>query len=106
MFGFTFNRCKNENTYCFFFFLMCRRPPRSTLFPYTTLFRSQPVHAIGMQGEMQPVGVPVSAPGRAALEAGIAIARAQHGETLRLEQLAPRRPGWCIARELRRHFEQ
>src|SRR2546425_11996408 len=31
-----------------FFFLMIRRPPRSTLFPYTTLFRSpdQPVHAV------------------------------------------------------------
>src|SRR5256885_14969157 len=34
------------NIYCslfffFFFFLMIRRPPRSTLFPYTTLFRSQ-----------------------------------------------------------------
>src|SRR3712207_7763981 len=28
----------------FFFFLMIRRPPRSTLFPYTTLFRS----AIGL----------------------------------------------------------
>src|SRR6476620_12314784 len=31
--------------YCFifffFFFLMIRRPPRSTLFPYTTLFRSR-----------------------------------------------------------------
>src|SRR5207253_9108874 len=27
----------------FFFFLMIRRPPRSTLFPYTTLFRS--IHA-------------------------------------------------------------
>src|SRR3712207_8479710 len=30
--------------YCrhhFFFFLMIRRPPRSTLFPYTTLFRSK-----------------------------------------------------------------
>src|SRR5690242_21158819 len=27
----------------FFFFLMVRRPPRSTLFPYTTLFRSQNV---------------------------------------------------------------
>src|SRR5438876_6455082 len=27
----------------FFFFMMIRRPPRSTLFPYTTLFRS--VHA-------------------------------------------------------------
>src|SRR5690349_25038050 len=26
----------------FFFFLMIRRPPRSTLFPYTTLFRSMP----------------------------------------------------------------
>src|SRR6266704_5095576 len=28
---------------CSFFFLMIRRPPRSTLFPYTTLFRS-PAH--------------------------------------------------------------
>src|SRR5256885_10904761 len=27
----------------FFFFLMIRRPPRSTLFPYTTLFRSSAV---------------------------------------------------------------
>src|SRR5260221_10801891 len=27
--------------YLFFFFLMIRRPPRSTLFPYTTLFRSR-----------------------------------------------------------------
>src|SRR2546430_17416424 len=27
----------------FFFFLMIRRPPRSTLFPYTTLFRSKRV---------------------------------------------------------------
>src|SRR2546430_13688548 len=27
----------------FFFFLMIRRPPRSTLFPYTTLFRSGPI---------------------------------------------------------------
>src|SRR5438477_10271802 len=29
----------------FFFFLMIRRPPRSTLFPYTTLFRSPHAHA-------------------------------------------------------------
>src|SRR6266849_9769506 len=27
--------------FCIFFFLMIRRPPRSTLFPYTTLFRSR-----------------------------------------------------------------
>src|SRR3989441_2770814 len=29
-----------DNFILFFFFLMIRRPPRSTLFPYTTLFRS------------------------------------------------------------------
>src|ERR1043165_10120244 len=28
------------SSFVFFFFLMIRRPPRSTLFPYTTLFRS------------------------------------------------------------------
>src|SRR3712207_8007375 len=31
----------------FFFFLMIRRPPRSTLFPYTTLFRSTVAGAPG-----------------------------------------------------------
>src|SRR6267143_2624902 len=31
--------------YFLFFFLMIRRPPRSTLFPYTTLFRSRPRRA-------------------------------------------------------------
>src|SRR2546422_7447230 len=30
----------NDSYSSFFFFLMIRRPPRSTLFPYTTLFRS------------------------------------------------------------------
>src|SRR6476469_10298222 len=30
--------------FLFFFFLMIRRPPRSTLFPYTTLFRSRDGH--------------------------------------------------------------
>src|SRR6266496_2634611 len=32
-------------SFFFFFFLMIRRPPRSTLFPYTTLFRSSPTSA-------------------------------------------------------------
>src|SRR2546430_11483732 len=31
-------------SFFFFFFLMIRRPPRSTLFPYTTLFRSSSVN--------------------------------------------------------------
>src|SRR5437588_13120569 len=34
----------------FFFFLMIRRPPRSTLFPYTTLFRSPITHTISAHG--------------------------------------------------------
>src|SRR2546426_2775052 len=44
----------------FFFFLMIRRPPRSTLFPYTTLFRSHPGRAVRgdrvghAEGEMIP----------------------------------------------------
>src|SRR2546429_998483 len=36
--------------YFFFFFLMIRRPPRSTLFPYTTLFRS--VEIIDLRNEL------------------------------------------------------
>src|SRR2546426_5632827 len=38
------------HVFIFFFFLMIRRPPRSTLFPYTTLFRShrgEPRHREG-----------------------------------------------------------
>src|SRR5215469_17447140 len=49
----------------FFFFLMIRRPPRSTLFPYTTLFRSwlassktistqAPVHGTGHRQKDHP----------------------------------------------------
>src|SRR5438876_4517505 len=33
-------QCFVDSSFCSFFFLMIRRPPRSTLFPYTTLFRS------------------------------------------------------------------
>src|SRR5256885_14613228 len=36
---FSFSYYSNR-LFLFFFFLMIRRPPRSTLFPYTTLFRS------------------------------------------------------------------
>src|ERR1022692_630566 len=32
---------QSPSFFLFFFFLMIRRPPRSTLFPYTTLFRSE-----------------------------------------------------------------
>src|SRR5216683_5233554 len=36
----------------FFFFLMIRRPPRSTLFPYTTLFRPDPSGANQRHGPL------------------------------------------------------
>src|SRR6266850_6648011 len=39
--SFSFCLCTLPYCCCFFFFLMIRRPPRSTLFPYTTLFRSR-----------------------------------------------------------------
>src|SRR2546430_7778250 len=39
------------SVFLFFFFLMIRRPPRSTLFPYTTLFRS----SVGSQGAARNV---------------------------------------------------
>src|SRR5215469_18098306 len=46
--------------FIFFFFLMIRRPPRSTLFPYTTLFRSalkieQPILAGFDWGHARPI---------------------------------------------------
>src|SRR2546429_9197734 len=43
-----YGRCyidASAEEFFFFFFLMIRRPPRSTLFPYTTLFRSLRFHA-------------------------------------------------------------
>src|SRR5690348_17701566 len=40
MFSDVIGMCWPDTASSFFFFLMIRRPPRSTLFPYTTLFRS------------------------------------------------------------------
>src|SRR6266446_7783154 len=50
----------------FFFFLMIRRPPRSTLFPYTTLFRSRSAIVKAMRSFMEasnlePKGVTLTA---------------------------------------------
>src|SRR5438874_10474179 len=60
---------------------MLRRPPRSTLFPYTTLFRSQRVvvdddgtggrgRSVPLRGELAPSGSPAGGAGRAAREGG------------------------------------
>src|SRR3712207_8693571 len=55
-----------------FFFLMIRRPPRSTLFPYTTLFRSE----VGVQAVTRP-HVPV---------ARASLVRAMRDRVARLER--------------------
>src|SRR2546427_12041642 len=53
----------------FFFFLMIRRPPRSTLFPYTTLFRSRLPRVRDREGALLPKkGAP--GPGRRARSGG------------------------------------
>src|SRR2546430_10264839 len=52
----------------FFFFLMIRRPPRSTLFPYTTLFRSpvRDTHGPARAAPPPPGGGPEAPPRRGA----------------------------------------
>src|SRR5690349_23864358 len=58
------------SSFFFFFFLMIRRPPRSTLFPYTTLFRSRLARA-GARGRCHrggPPGCVSRRPGRRARE--------------------------------------
>src|SRR5260221_13530113 len=63
----------------FFFFLMIRRPPRSTLFPYTTLFRSDAITNIPARDARSkfvdvPGGVRTSDMRQRPLDAGPAVA--------------------------------
>src|SRR2546428_10598746 len=51
----------------FFFFLMIRRPPRSTLFPYTTLFRSPSPRAAFSIARARGVGLVAQLGGERAL---------------------------------------
>src|SRR2546430_11028474 len=55
--------CGADTMHVIFFFLMIRRPPRSTLFPYTTLFRSRAAHRRCGRGppETDPTARPWSA---------------------------------------------
>src|SRR2546425_11223414 len=64
VFLYFFSQCISPLLFLLFFFLMIRRPPRSTLFPYTTLFRSlitrrqyvKRVHYLRIVVGFQPVG--------------------------------------------------
>src|SRR2546425_9660107 len=81
-----------------FFFLMIRRPPRSTLFPYTTLFRSA-AHAAITNGTLTLSALIAGADGRRLVRAsvqgplrdahrlGVELARSEQ-HTSRLQSLA------------------
>src|SRR3712207_7667969 len=73
----------------FFFFLMIRRPPRSTLFPYTTLFRSASIRDVHSDllaraagGRSLPRGRRWRVPGSGSICVGVAEARRRrrHGD--------------------------
>src|SRR3712207_8538238 len=66
-----------------FFFLMIRRPPRSTLFPYTTLFRSP---APARAGRRRAAGVRAAVPAGAADRAGRAVRGVRRGGRARSEE--------------------
>src|SRR2546425_83677 len=76
----------------FFFFLMIRRPPRSTLFPYTTLFRSRHLEHLVVRdaGELLGVGDDGGVGGVDAVHVGVDLAhlgfeggRERHGGEVR-----------------------
>src|SRR3712207_8391648 len=67
---------------CNFFFLMIRRPPRSTLFPYTTLFRSLVAAAL----RRVPAGDPVPGLLGQAAEARGAVRSEEHTSELQSRQ--------------------
>src|SRR2546429_4777889 len=66
-----------SSTLTVFFFLMIRRPPRSTLFPYTTLFRSLRHARFGIEDSQRP--------GELALD----VRQHREGQILELLLLAP-----------------
>src|SRR5215216_7370827 len=78
-------------SYFFFFFLMIRPPPRSTLFPYTTLFRSRRPRRPARRGMVRQRSAP---PARARSWARTIVAseqREQHDDHDEHEQHRPRR---------------
>src|SRR5258705_5587721 len=65
-----------------FFFLMIRRPPRSTLFPYTTLFRSIGAIIGGIAGGGKGAAIGAAAGGGV----GGGVQAAGHGQQIRSEE--------------------
>src|SRR5438445_6627649 len=65
---------------------MLRRPPRSTLFPYTTLFRSRERHGHAFNRSRTRSASLVEKPGSAAISAGVAVRSEEHTSELQSRQ--------------------
>src|SRR2546430_16153835 len=68
-----------------FFFLMIRRPPRSTLFPYTTLFRSRFLRLRSKRNAEQPIrelGYPAGVTSTPRLGRGCSLRSEEHTSEL------------------------
>src|SRR4051794_59444 len=71
--GFVFANHAIKRSIMFFFFLMIRPPPRSTLFPYTTLFRSgvlNPTYQAGLRRDAVQPDIEAERKKRDEIEAG------------------------------------
>src|SRR2546429_6385625 len=72
----------HSTIFFFFFFLMIRRPPRSTLFPYTTLFRSYHCHYDLRHGKVTDIRDGSFAPTRFASPQGTLLRSEEHTSEL------------------------
>src|SRR3989454_8755245 len=84
---------------------MIRRPPRSTLFPYTTLFRSQGPYALQVDGQTFPIK-PSMVRLEKQLPADVVRVDTPHGEVFLDLRVTPELQAEAYARELIRRIQQ
>src|SRR2546430_13685445 len=98
-------------SWCCFFFLMIRRPPRSTLFPYTTLFRSVAEDEVNVQAalvrlvdDQRVVAAQVPVPGPADRKSTrLNSSHSQISYAVFCLKKKDMLPSWCTFAILRRH---
>src|SRR3712207_8356247 len=70
---------------------MIRRPPRSTLFPYTTLFRSRPPELLGVVGDLAACPAPREEHERVGIGQRLAVDPLAEADDVRAEVLEDRK---------------
>src|SRR6266481_6361299 len=84
------------------FFLMIRRPPRSTLFPYTTLFRTGP----RPEPESNPRPAPRPADGRRRCWSGLPGPRDRKSTRLNSSHSCISYAVFCLKKKKRKHYKE